>query len=174
VQTNVGYYIGAGSLPVTGNFEGRIVSTDNGTLYVCTAVPGTWKLVNPGEFRALVTAGRNAFTTLGNNDLVVVHDPLAMVNAATDTITVPVAGIYLVMFNMIQSGTTACEAGVYVNGSQRVNVGATGASGAPANPSGSAHLVLAAGDQVTFKCSAAATTTFFSTSTASVVLVGTT
>lgn len=174
VKTNVGYFIGAGFLPVTENFEGRIVTAANGFMYVCTELPATWKLINPGEVRALVSAGRSSFTTLGDNDLEVVHDPLGMVNAASNTITVPYSGIYLVTFNMIQAGTTACQAGVYVNGDQRVNIGATGATGAPANPSGSAHLVLADGDVVTFKSSAAASTTFFSTSTASVVLAGTT
>src|SRR6478672_4945271 len=108
VQTNVGLNVpDEGSLPLSENWVGRLCSTDDGLLYICTALPGTWKLVNPGEVRALVTAGRTSFTALGNNDLTVVHDPLGMVSAATDTVIIPLSGIYLVTFNMIQSGTTA-------------------------------------------------------------------
>ncbi len=162
----------AAALPVTGNWIGKIVAVEEYDLvYQCVSLPGSWRVLNPGGVRALVTAQRVSFSALGKNDLAVVEDTLSMVNAATDEITVPVSGTYRVTFNFVQSGTTACLGAIFINGVQKVTAGAVGATGAPATPSATADLVLLAGDVVTFQSSAAATMTFQSTSTASVVLV---
>lgn len=161
------------ALPADGNWIGRTIHTDDYDLtWVCTALPGTWKITNPNSVRALCSAARASFTALGDNDLVALEDPHAMVNAATDTITIPITGTYQVAFNFIQSGTTSCTGVATVNGATAVSVGATGSSGAASSPSAVALLKLTAGDTVKFRSSAATATVFASTSTASVMLVG--
>lgn len=111
-------------------------------------------------YAAHVGLSKSSVTSEVNMDMTVQQDVFGLVNTSTDRITVQKAGWYKLTAQRAHSGTTANTLRAYVNGLSVAVDARTGASGASSSGGFSVEALLAVGDYVEFRISAAASTNF--------------
>ena len=144
----------ASALPSQGNWKKRLImAEDTGMLYICTALPGTWRRITAGlmcryQLNAQQTGVAGTTTLVWSTSATIDN---ASFQTTSSTFTIPTTGVYRLSVGIFTSGITARQMLYSVNGGTAIRItAATGATGAPSSAAGTMIQQFNAGDVIRF------------------------
>lgn len=145
----------ASNLPSQGNWKKRLImAEDTGMLYICTALPGTWRRITSGlmcryQLNAQQTGIAGQLTLIWSTSATIDN---ASFQTTSSTFTIPATGIYRLSVGIFTSGVIGRQMLYSVNGGTAIRItAASGATGsAPSSAFGSMIQQFNAGDVIRF------------------------